>query len=144
MGEAGLADREEVRVPIARDTDVVVACYKGRAVAERMGLSGTEQAGVIIAISEVAHNILRYARQGEIVIAPLSRNGRYGVGIVARDQGPGIPDIEKALQDGYSTGGGLGLGLPGAKRLMDEFEIVSHVGVGTTVTMKKWKRKSGQ
>jgi len=73
------------------------------------------------------------------VLTPIQQNSRSGVMVIARDQGPGIPDIDRALQDGYSTGGGLGLGLSGAKRLMDEFEIVSQVGQGTTVTMKKWR-----
>lgn len=130
----------EIRVPIRRDTDIVVACQKGRALAGRLGLSSDDQVIVVIAISEVASNIVRYAGCGEIILGPIQRDDRRGIVAVAHDAGPGIPDIEQALQDGYSTGGGLGLGLSGAKRMMDEFEIVSMVGRGTTVTMRKWER----
>jgi serine/threonine-protein kinase RsbT len=132
---------DETRVPIRRDTDIVVACQKGRALAGRLGLSGDDQVIVVIAISEVASNIVRYAGYGEIILSSVQRGGRRGIIVVARDEGPGILDIEQALQDGYSTGGGLGLGLSGAKRLMDEFEITSLVGRGTTVTMRKWERR---
>jgi len=118
----------------------VVACQKGRALAARLGFSSDDQVIVVIAISEVTRNIVRYARTGEIILSPIRRGDRRGIVVVARDEGPGIPDIEQALQDGYSTGGGLGLGLSGAKRLMDEFEIVSTVGKGTTIEMRKWKR----
>nr|WP_246345350.1 ATP-binding protein [Conexibacter arvalis] len=93
---------------------------------------------VATAISEIARNITAYAGSGEIVVRPVELNGAHGLEVVARDAGPGIADVERALQDGYTTGGGLGLGLPGARRLMDEFEIVSQPGVGTTVTMTKW------
>jgi serine/threonine-protein kinase RsbT len=128
----------EIRVPIRSDVDVVVACQKGRALASGLGFSSDDQVIVVIAISEVAHNIIRYAGSGEIIFSPVGRGERYGISIIARDEGPGIPDIELALQDGYSTGGSLGLGLSGAKRLMDEFDIVSQVNLGTTVTMRKW------
>ncbi len=130
----------KISVSIRGDTDVVVACQKGRALAARLGFSSDDQVIVVIAISEVTRNIVRYARTGEIILSPIRRGDRRGIVVVARDEGPGIPDIEQALQDGYSTGGGLGLGLSGAKRLMDEFEIVSTVGKGTTIEMRKWKR----
>jgi serine/threonine-protein kinase RsbT len=130
----------EIKVLVRHDTDVVVACQKGRALAAHLGLSSDDQVIVVIAISEVARNIIQYAQVGEIVLGSVARGDRCGIVIVARDQGPGIVDIERALQDGYSTGGGLGLGLSGARRLMDEFEIVSQVGKGTTIVMKKWKR----
>ena len=129
----------ETRVPIRRDTDIVLACQKGRTLAAQQGFSDNDQVVVVIAISEVARNILLYAGHGEIILTPIQQDHRSGVMIIARDQGPGIPDIDRALQDGYSTGGGLGLGLSGAKRLMNEFEIVSAVSQGTTVTMKKWR-----
>src|SRR5262249_57745359 len=90
------------------------------------------------AISELGRNILEYAKTGEILFKPVEKGGRTGIAIAARDEGPGIPDVAQALQDGYSTGNGLGLGLPGARRLMDEFEIVSEVGTGTTVIVRKW------
>jgi serine/threonine-protein kinase RsbT len=105
-----------------------------------LGFSSDDQVVVVIAISEVARNIVRYAQTGEIILAPVRQEHRHGVVVTARDEGPGIPDIEQALQDGYSTGGGLGLGLSGAKRLMDEFKITSQVGKGTMIEMIKWKQ----
>lgn len=128
----------EERVPVASDGDIVTARQKGRALAAGLGFSGTGQAIIATAISELARNILDYAKRGEIVLGQLEKGGRRGILVVARDQGPGIADIARAMQDGFSTGKGLGLGLPGTRRLMDEFEIVSEVGKGTTVTTRKW------
>jgi serine/threonine-protein kinase RsbT len=133
-------DGMEVRVVVRREVDIVLACHKGRALAERAGMPGNDQAVVVIAISEVARNIINYADRGEIVLSAFGRNGKRGISVVARDEGPGILNIERALQDGYSTGGGLGLGLAGAKRLMDEFRVLSQPGRGTTIVMKKWSR----
>jgi serine/threonine-protein kinase RsbT len=95
---------------------------------------------IATAISEVARNIVTYAGSGEIVLQVVQRGHRCGILIIARDRGPGIADIERTMADGYSTSRGLGLGLPGSKRLMDEFEIVSRVGKGTEITMTKWER----
>src|SRR5260221_12954302 len=92
------------------------------------------------AISEIARNIVLYAGSGGMTFGPVSEGGQHGISIVADDSGPGIPDIEQAMEDGFSTGKSLGLGLPGARRLMDEFEIISVPGKGTTITMKKWVR----
>lgn len=131
---------DEVHVPISSDADIVMARQQGRALAERIGFTGSNLAVVATAISEVARNIVEYAKRGEIILKTVNQSGRQGLVVIARDQGPGIPDIALAMQDGYSTAKGLGLGLPGARRLMDEFEIVSKVGRGTTVTMKKWVR----
>jgi serine/threonine-protein kinase RsbT len=131
---------DEARVPIASDPDIVIARQRGRALAARLELSGSELTLVAAAISELARNILTYARRGEVLLSLVQEGGKRGLVVVARDEGPGIPNVEQAMQDGYSTGTGLGLGLPGAKRLMDEFEIVSEVGKGTTVTVKKWGR----
>lgn len=128
----------ETSIPIKRDTDIVLVCQKGRKLANKLGISGNDQVIIVIAISEVARNICHYAGDGEITLSPVEQNGRRGIAIIARDNGPGISDVEQVLQDGYSTGGSLGLGLSGAKRLMDEFEIVSEVGQGTIITMKKW------
>jgi serine/threonine-protein kinase RsbT len=105
--------------------------------AARLGFSPADLALVATAISELARNILQHAKQGQIVLRLLENSPR-GIVVVARDEGPGIADVDLAMQDGYSTGGGLGLGLPGAKRLMDEFDIVTEVGKGTVVTTKKW------
>lgn len=128
---------EEV-IPVSSDTDVVVARQRGRALAAMLGFSPIQQTLIATAISEIARNIVQHAQQGEILLSTVQRGRSRGIAVAARDQGPGIRDVELALQDGYSTGGGLGLGLSGAKRLMDELEIQSEVGKGTTVIMKKW------
>ena len=138
--DSPLETLSETRVAIRQDTDILLACQKGRSLAAEQGLSGNDQVIIVIIISELARNIIRYATPGEIILTCIRQSGRYGVGIVARDMGPGIPDVERALQGGYSTGGGLGQGLSGARRLADEFEIVSEAGKGTVVTIKKWKR----
>jgi serine/threonine-protein kinase RsbT len=131
----------ETRVPIKHEADIVTARQQGRALASQLGFSSIEQTLIATAISEVARNIVVYARSGEIILKTVQRNGsKPGIVIVAHDEGPGIPDVALAMQNGYSTTNSLGLGLPGAKRMMDEFEIVSEVGKGTTITMKKWKQ----
>jgi len=131
---------DETCVSIERDLDVVTARQKGRALAVATGFSRTDQTIIALAISEIARNIISYAQRGKITLARLDEGGRRGVVIVARDDGPGIPDIELAMRDGYSTAKSLGVGLPGAKRVMDDFELVSAPGCGTTITMKKWIR----
>ena len=130
--------KDEIRVPIVSDLDIVSARQKGRELASQLGFSSSELALIATAISELARNIVRYARKGEVLLKLIERGEKRGVHIVARDRGPGIRDIGQAMQDGYSTSGGLGLGLPGVRRLMDEFEIVSTAREGTTVTIKKW------
>lgn len=134
------ASSDVVRVPVRRDADVVTARQQGREVAAPLGFSASDCTIIATAISEVARNIVKFARQGEVAIDTVASRDRQGVRVVARDAGPGIPDVERALQDGYSTTGGLGLGLPGSRRLMDEFEIDSSPGEGTTVRMTKWTR----
>lgn len=130
----------EAIVPINTDTDVVAARQKGRELAVELGFPSTNATLLATAISELARNILRYAKSGEILIWSVQSGDRVGISVVARDKGPGIANISLAMQDGFSTSGGLGLGLPGVKRLMDEFHLVSDVNNGTTVTIKKWKR----
>jgi RNA polymerase sigma factor (sigma-70 family) len=130
----------EVRVPIQADADVVAARKQGRELAAEAGFSATELTIIATAISEIARNIVMFAERGEVVVSLVGENSRQGVTVVARDSGPGIPDLERALQDGHSGYGGMGLGLPGSRRLMDEFEITSEVDKGTTVTMTKWRR----
>lgn len=130
----------ELHVAIEHEGDIVTARQKGRELAASRGLSLTEQTLVATAISEVARNIVVYAGRGEVVLAPVEKNGRRGVMVVARDEGPGIANPELAMREGYTTGQSLGMGLPGAKRLMDEFQLHSAVGKGTVVTMKKWGR----
>ena len=132
------SDSRAKLVQIGSAADIVAARHEGRLLASRLGFSSSELTVIATAISEVARNIVEYAGQGEIWLSLCQQDSRLGVCVVARDKGPGIPDVEKALRDGYSTHKGLGLGLPGARRLMDEFEIVSQIGGGTTVTMRKW------
>jgi len=129
-----------VRVSIDCDSDVVAARQKGRELASQCGFPSTDLAVVATAISELARNIVLYAKGGEVLLTPVESRDNYGLVITARDEGEGIADVRQAMQDGYSTSGRLGVGLPGVKRLMDEFEIVSEAGKGTTVTVKKWKR----
>jgi RNA polymerase sigma factor (sigma-70 family) len=130
----------EVRIPISSDADVVTARKQGRELAARAGFSGTELTIIATAISEIARNIVMFADRGEITVSLVGENSREGVTVVARDSGPGISDLDRALQDGYSGYGGMGLGLPGSRRLMDEFEISTEVDRGTTVIMTKWRR----
>ena len=130
----------ETVVPINSDTDVVAARQKGRELAAELGFVSTDSTLLATAISELARNIVRYAKYGEILIASVQSGERVGITVVARDKGPGIANISLAMQDGFSTSGGLGLGLPGVKRLMDEFHLVSDASNGTQVTIKKWKR----
>jgi serine/threonine-protein kinase RsbT len=128
----------ETRVPIRSDVDIVVARQQGRTLGAHLGFSSSDLTLIATAISELARNIVSYATRGEIILRLVQQGSRQGIVIIARDEGPGIPDIAQAMQDGYSTGNSLGLGLPGTKRLMDEFDIISHLGKGTTITIKKW------
>lgn len=118
---------------------MVPARAEGRALAEKLGFSRTDATLIATAISEVARNIVVHVGRGEILIRPIYEDDRYGIVVIARDAGPGIRDVEAALQHGYTSKAGLGLGLPGARRLMDEFAINSKEGSGTMVTMKKWR-----
>lgn len=131
--------KEEISVPIVSDSDIVTARQKGRELAVRLGFAAADLALIATAISELARNIVLYAQKGEIIISTIEDSNSYGIGVVARDSGPGIPDVERALQEGFSTSRSLGLGLPGVKRLMDQFDIASEVSRGTTVTVKKWR-----
>lgn len=126
-------------VSIVSDLDIVIARQKGREIATELGFSNAEVTVIATAISEVARNIRNYADSGELQFEPVSEDERVGLVVIARDSGPGISDLNQAMQDGYSTIGGLGIGLPGTRRLMDEFEITSEVGTGTTVRMTKWR-----
>lgn len=135
--------QEHLVVAVSTDGDVLLARQTGRRVAERIGFAGSDLTVISTAISELARNIIQYAGNGEIMVGPANEKGRIGIQVVATDSGPGIADIELAMRDGYSTGVGMGLGLPGARRLMDEFAISSEVAKGTTVVMKKWVRGHG-
>ena len=131
--------RGEIRVTISSDQDIVLARQKGRSLALELGFSSGDATLIATAISELARNIVSYAVKGEITVKGIQGSNRIGIFVTASDNGPGIPDIRQALRDGFSTSGSLGLGLPGVRRLMDEFEIASKLGQGTTIGVKKWR-----
>ena len=131
---------QKTSVEIITEWDIVAARQLGRNEAKKIGFGTVDQARITTAISELARNIYLYARVGRVEIERLEEDGRKGILIIASDKGAGIEDIRKVLEDGYSTSGGLGAGLPGVKRLMDNMEIVSKSGEGTTITLTKWLR----
>jgi serine/threonine-protein kinase RsbT len=127
-------------VKIINEWDIVAARQLGRNVAKELGFGTVDQARITTAISELARNIYLYAGQGEITIEKIENGVKKGMTIISRDAGPGIPDLRKVMEDGFSTSGGLGAGLPGVKRLMDEFSIESATGEGTLIQSVKWLR----
>jgi serine/threonine-protein kinase RsbT len=131
---------KDVRLKIDSPADIIAARQQARALAAIAGFSICDSTLITTAISEMSRNILEYAHHGEVTISLLKNGTRCGVSIVAVDEGPGIEDISQVMQDGYSSRQGLGIGLPGTRRLMDEFEISSKIGKGTTITMKKWNQ----
>lgn len=130
---------DDIAVSIRSDQDIVVARQKGRSLAMALQFSPGDATLIATAISELARNIVTYAAEGEIRLQAINGGSRRGIQITASDEGPGIADVEQALRDGFSTSGSLGLGLPGVRRLVDEFEIESEKNRGTTVTVRKWK-----
>ena len=130
---------DEVRVAINSDADLVTARAEGRALAERLGFPRPDPTLIATAISEIARNIVVHVGQGEIVLGSIEDANRFGLVVIATDEGPGILDLDAALRDDYSGRDGLGLGMPGARRLMDEFEVASDADTGTIVTMRKWR-----
>ena len=135
-----MTDAGDLVIPIKAEVDVVTARQRARVLVSGLRFSISELTLIATAISEVARNIVTYAGRGVIVLRIVHRGPRRGLLVIARDQGPGIADIARAMEDGYSTSRSLGLGLPGSKRLMDEFELASELGKGTEVTMTKWER----
>jgi serine/threonine-protein kinase RsbT len=131
---------DEIRVAIRTDADVVTARQEARTMGARLGFSSTDLTLLATAISEVARNITTYAGEGEVLLRVLDEGGRQGIEVLAIDDGPGIDDVELAMQDGYTTGNGLGLGLPGTRRLVDDFRLETAPGAGTTVRLVKWNR----
>ncbi len=129
---------EETVVFVASDEDIISARQRGRQLAERLGFSATDRALIATAISELARNILTYAKRGAVILRALQGTQGTGIEVVARDDGPGIADLSMVMKDGFSTSGGLGLGLPGVRRMMDQFDIASKPGEGTVVTARKW------
>jgi anti-sigma regulatory factor (Ser/Thr protein kinase) len=130
-----------VRIPINHDCDIVTARQAARQLAAQAGVTGIDLTLLATAVSEVARNIVRFTAGGELVVEVVHQGDRTGVKVTARDVGPGIPDVDRAMADGFTTCAGLGLGLPGARRLMDGFAVVSDAKRGTTVTMTKWSGK---
>jgi serine/threonine-protein kinase RsbT len=128
-----------MRIPITKDQDVARAVLEGTRRAAELGLDQVTRQKVSTAISELARNIIKYAGgKGAVTIRTVTEEGRSGLEVVAVDRGPGIENLEEALEDHFSSSGTLGLGLPGVRRLMDEFDIQSEPGVGTTVTTRIW------
>jgi serine/threonine-protein kinase RsbT len=140
-----VAAEPDAVITIESDADVVAARQRAREMAGALELTSTDQTLLATAISEVARNIRAYAVRGEVVLGVVrDDNGRRGIRVIARDDGPGIADVELAMQDGYTSGGGLGLGLPGARRLVDDFEIETSPGQGTKVTLVMWARPNSR
>jgi serine/threonine-protein kinase RsbT len=127
-------------LPISTEQDMVRLRQRLREYAQKIGMSVVNQTKLITAASELARNILAYAGEGQIIMEVISERLQTGVKVVFKDSGPGIADVHKAMQDGFSSGKSLGLGLPGAKRLVNFFDIQSNVGHGTTVTIIRWKK----
>lgn len=127
-------------VDIYTEWDIVAARQLGRNEARKLGFGTVDQARITTAISELARNIYLYAGKGRIEITSICKGSIQGISIVASDEGPGISDVRKVMDDGFTTSGGLGAGMPGVRRLMDEFTIVTKKGVGTTITAIKWVR----
>jgi len=128
----------KAQVAVSSVADIVAARQTGRALASELGFEGSDLTMIATAISEIARNILDHAKRGTITFSPIHQRSSHGILIVAKDEGPGIRDVSQAMQYGYSSRNGLGVGLPGAKWLMDDFDIKSKLGMGTVVTMKKW------
>jgi len=136
---AGTADRGSV--PIDDESHIVTVRKTTREVATRLGFGITDVTRIVTAASELARNVFHYAGTGVMRWSILDEDTRIGIELTFEDHGPGIADVEKAMQEGYTTSGGLGMGLPGTKRLMDEMQIQSQIGQGTTVVVRKWRRK---
>jgi serine/threonine-protein kinase RsbT len=134
-----MTDADAIVVPLRSDEDVVRLRQSVRETLVGLGFSLVDQTKIVTAASELARNTLRYGGGGEAHIVTLANGSRHGVSLAFVDRGPGIADVALALTDGFTTGGGLGLGLSGAKRLSDEFDLQTTPGEGTTVTIKKWK-----
>ena len=132
--------KDRVRLAVSSGVDIVTARALGRELAAQAGFNGSDLTVIATAISELARNIVEYAHSGEIILSVVQDRNRIGIRVEAHDNGPGIADIDLAMRDGYSTGGGLGLGLPGTRRMMDDFRIDSKDGAATTVTATKWIR----
>ncbi|MGE5544369.1 MAG: anti-sigma regulatory factor [Bacillota bacterium] len=139
-GANNVIDNYHGNIVITDESDIILARKTIREISGRLGFSLTDVTRIVTATSELARNICLYAGSGVMSWRYLERGNEVGIEMTFEDHGPGIADPELAMQEGYSTGSGLGLGLPGSRRLMDELEIRSRVGEGTTVIVKKWRR----
>ena len=128
----------QIRIPVRNETGIVRSVMEARKTATAIGFDEIICQMIATAVSELANNIIKYAGHGEILMDRINAGSRVGMEVMARDRGPGIEDIQKAMEDHYSSGHTLGLGLPGVKRMMDEFELTSEPGKRTTVTIRKW------
>ena len=131
-------DMNQIRIPVRDETGIAWSVMEARKFAVAIGFDATICQMIATAVSELANNIIKYAGRGEILMDRIIAGSRTGMEVIARDQGPGIEDIQIAMEDHYSSGGTLGLGLPGVKRMMDEFELTSEPDKKTTVTIRKW------
>jgi len=138
--DPALNEPAEISMSMRSDVDVLRARQYGSELARALRFTNTDRAMIAIVISEIARNAVLYAVNGCMQLTVVTNGNRRGLRIVSLDEGPGIADLDLVMQDGYTTSRGLGIGLPGAKRLMDEFAIVSEVGKGTTITMTKWEQ----
>ncbi len=132
----------EARLRIVAEEDIVSSRLRARELARQLGFGAVDQSRIATAVSELTRNVVCYAvdGQGEVAIRELDASGRTGIEIVVSDNGPGIHDVDQALRDGFTSGSGMGMGLPGTRRLMDEMTVDSEVGRGTVVTIRKWRR----
>ena len=126
------------RIVVTDESHIVIARQRAALAAKKIGMRILDQTKMATATSELARNIVRYANKGEVLIEEIEHNLRMGLRVTFTDKGPGIPDIEMAMRDGFTTGAGMGLGLSGSRRLVNAFEITSKVGSGTTVVITKW------
>lgn len=131
-------NKREIRIAINRDMDIARAIVQAKKMSNQVAFAAVDQSKIATVVSELARNILKYAGHGHLILCALDHGTGRGIEIVAEDHGPGIDDTIRALTDHYSSAGTLGLGLPGVKRLMDDFELQSNPGVGTRVTVRKW------
>ena len=133
-------DEDSRTIHLAQESDVTAAFIQAGDVASRLGFDARDRNGIMTVVAELARNVIKYAGNGQVILTPVSSSGRRGLEIAVVDRGPGIADVELAMRDHFSTGKTLGLGLPGARRLMDEFTITSKPGEGTRIVARKWTR----
>ncbi len=133
-----MRNMKSVRIPVRNETGIALSVMKARNAATAIGFDEVKCQMIATAVSELANNIIKYAGHGEILLDRVTAGSRFGIEVIAWDSGPGIENIEKAMEDHYSSGKTLGLGLPGVKRLMDDFELTSEPGKRTMVTIRKW------